>query len=218
MLWGLEQAVLTDVLSTYFAGNRPRHLDFACGTGRVLSFLEPRCASSTGVDISDSMLSVSRRNSPGAEVIHGDLTRQPLLPGRKFNLITAFRFFPNAEPPLRDDALAALVPLLAEDGVLVVNNHLNSSSLSRTILTRLGRRPGHSMTRHEMEVLLTSHGLFVRRVRGLGLLPLADRHVRIAPRLVQQTERAVGRVGGFTDLAQDQIFIATISRPNEHLG
>ncbi|MHC4171159.1 MAG: class I SAM-dependent methyltransferase [Planctomycetota bacterium] len=52
-----------------------------------------------------------------------DITTGDALKGRKFNLITAFRFFLNAEPELRSAAMNALSGLLAEDGILVFNNH-----------------------------------------------------------------------------------------------
>ena len=44
-----------------------------------------------------------------ATLVEGDLTREPLLGERRFDLVTAFRFFPNAEPALRRDVMAALV-------------------------------------------------------------------------------------------------------------
>ena len=77
------------------------HLDFACGTGRILEYFAGRVDSSTGVDVSDSMMEVAGRWPPKAELIEADLTQNDVLGDRRFNLITAFRFFPNAEPELR---------------------------------------------------------------------------------------------------------------------
>jgi hypothetical protein len=45
-----------------------------------------------------------------------------------FDLITAFRFFVNAEPALRRAAVHALAPLLAPDGCFIFNNHQNINS------------------------------------------------------------------------------------------
>ena len=35
-MWKREQRVLKDILSRHFAGRQIVHLDFACGTGRIL--------------------------------------------------------------------------------------------------------------------------------------------------------------------------------------
>ncbi len=66
-------------------------------------------ASATGIDVSASMLAVARQSAPSAEIVEGDPTREDLLSERHFDLITAFRSFPNAEDPLREAAMAARV-------------------------------------------------------------------------------------------------------------
>jgi len=62
------------------------------------------------------------------EIIEADITAENILKPRKFNLITAFRFFLNAEPELRSAVMGTLAELLDEDGYLVFNNHQNSGS------------------------------------------------------------------------------------------
>ena len=73
-----------------------------------MSYLEDRTKSAVGVDLSPSMLEVARKNKRSAEIIEADLTRSDVLGDRKFNLITAFRFFPNAEAELRSEAMQVL--------------------------------------------------------------------------------------------------------------
>lgn len=122
-LWSREQEIIPKILDKYFAGKEIRLLDFACGTGRITGLLENRVKTSTGVDVSGSMLAIARSKLKRTEIIEADITAENVLKGRKFNLITAFRFFLNAEPELRSSAIKALVELLDEDGLLVFNNH-----------------------------------------------------------------------------------------------
>lgn len=122
-LWSRERKILLGILQKYFAGRDVHLLDFACGTGRITSLLENRVKTSTGVDVSGSMLAIAREKLKRTEIIEADITTENILKPRKFNLITVFRFFLNAEPELRSAAIGRLVELLAEDGRLVFNNH-----------------------------------------------------------------------------------------------
>jgi predicted TPR repeat methyltransferase len=127
-LWSREQEIILRILDKYFAGRDIHLLDFACGTGRITSFLETSVKTSTGVDVSASMLAIAREKLKRTEIIEADITVDNVFEGRKFNLITAFRFFVNAEPSLRSAAMQALSKLLAEDGYLVFNNHQSYGS------------------------------------------------------------------------------------------
>jgi SAM-dependent methyltransferase len=122
-LWSREQEIILRILDKYFADRDVDLLDFACGTGRITSILENRVKTSTGVDVSGSMLAIANKKLKRTEIIEADITGENVLKERKFNLITAFRFFLNAEPELRSAATKALVELLGEDGYFVFNNH-----------------------------------------------------------------------------------------------
>jgi SAM-dependent methyltransferase len=135
-LWSREQDIILKILEKYFTGKIVHLLDFACGTGRITEFLENRVTTSTGVDVSGSMLAIAREKLKRTEIIEADITAENppgdgmrhILKPRKFNLITAFRFFLNAEPELRSAAIRTIAELLDEDGYLVFNNHQNSGS------------------------------------------------------------------------------------------
>lgn len=127
-LWSREQDVLAQALETLFGKREVRALDFACGTGRISSFLETRVASCTGVDVSEAMLAEARGKLSRTTLVCANLLEQSPFAKESFDLITAFRFFVNAEPALRRAALRALAPLLAPDGYLVFNNHQNIDS------------------------------------------------------------------------------------------
>ena len=127
-LWSREQEIILRILEKYFTGRDVHLLDFACGTGRITELLENRIKTSMGIDVSGSMLAIAGRKLKRTEIIEADITAENILKPRKFNLITAFRFFLNAEPELRSAAIGALAELLNEDGYLVFNNHQNSGS------------------------------------------------------------------------------------------
>lgn len=127
-LWSRERDILLRILKKYFIGRDVHLLDFACGTGRITEFLENHVKTSTGVDVSGSMLAFAKEKLKRTDLIETDITAENILKPRKFNLITAFRFFLNAEPELRSVGIRALAELLDEDGYLVFNNHQNSGS------------------------------------------------------------------------------------------
>src|SRR4051812_30191294 len=52
----LEAVLLSKVVRTAFEEREFRYLDFACGTGRILSQLAPLAAEAVGVDVSEAML------------------------------------------------------------------------------------------------------------------------------------------------------------------
>src|SRR4030042_4977945 len=127
-LWSREQEIIKQILEKYYAGRDIHRLDFACGTGRITSFLEEHVKTSTSVDVSASLLAMARKKLKRTEIIEADITVDNVFKGRKFNLITAFRFFVNAEPSLRVAAMQALSKLLSDDGYFVFNNHQSYGS------------------------------------------------------------------------------------------
>ena len=174
-LWSREQKVILRILEKYYGDKDIDLLDFACGTGRVTSFLENRVRTSTGVDVSGSMLAIARKKLKRTEVIEGDITSADVLQGREFNLITAFRFFLNAEPELRLAAIKALAGLLAKDGCLVFNNHRNLGSpwIKWSCMRRHQKNlqgTYNVMTVTEMKELVKNAGLEIIEIYPIGFL------------------------------------------------
>jgi predicted TPR repeat methyltransferase len=172
-LWSREQEIILKILEKYFAGRDVHLLDFACGTGRITSFLEDRVTTSTGVDVSDSMLAIARQKLQRTEIIEADITTENILKPRTFNLITAFRFFLNAEPDLRSMAIGELVDLLAVDGYLVFNNHHSLGSPWIKLLYARHRRKNpegifNVMSIEQMAGLAGSAGLEIVEIYPVG--------------------------------------------------
>jgi SAM-dependent methyltransferase len=210
MVWRLEQLVLDRILRNRFAGEQITHLDFACGTGRILEYLAPRVTSSVGIDVSTSMLEVAKKVAPAAELIEADLTERDVLGGRRFNLITAFRFFPNAEPELRQSVFSVLAGHLTPDGALVFNNHKNRDSLRARILRLRGRAQiTGTMTHQEVVGLLSGAGLRIQDVIPVASLPLSEKYIVLPVGMVEPLERWITRWAPVASLAQDIVYVCT---------
>lgn len=207
LIWDLEKGILDRIARERRSRGRLRHLDFACGTGRVLSHLAAAADESVGVDVSASMLAVARASAGRSEIVQADLTRSDVLGERLFDLITAFRFFPNAGPSLRSDAMRVLAKHLAGGGRLVFNDHRNASSLQFR-LARLRRCGGFDgMTLDAARELIAAHGLEIENVRALGFNPFSDEHPVLPPAWLRPIESYLCRWGRFWRWGSNVIFI-----------
>jgi ubiquinone/menaquinone biosynthesis C-methylase UbiE len=172
---GREAAILRQTVPRLFPRGLNRYLDFACGTGRILSCVGEFARETYGVDVSQSMLEQARQKCPEATLIHADLTRHTESLTR-FNLVTAFRFFGNAEDGLRRAVLSALHELLEPGGYLVLNDHRNPWSL-HDILHERGNGPC-DLHHLKLRKLLREHGFNVVRTYGIGWWIVLDRQNR----------------------------------------
>lgn len=214
LMWEIERDVLVEIVRRFPNPAEVRLLDFACGTGRVLEALTPVVGTAVGVDISASMLDVARGLVPKAEIHCADITRSNVLDGRRFDLITAFRFFPNAEPPLREEAMARLAELLADDGLLVINNHRRRGSLKhrvRKLRASIGlakRKDMHTMADAEVYDLAARHGLEVVSEHTTGVLPvLKERRPLLPVAVMRPIERGALRRPSLARLGSHRIYV-----------
>jgi 2-polyprenyl-3-methyl-5-hydroxy-6-metoxy-1,4-benzoquinol methylase len=217
VIWKIEQGILEAILGRYRLRCREslRMLDFACGTGRILQFFENQVDSAVGIDISETMLAEAKSHLHRTELLQADLTREPVLAGRQFELITAFRFFPNAEPSLREEVMQELVTLLAKDGILVMNNHLRCSGSKLRVRRALHRfakrgkdRDLHCMSDAEVEALAERFGLSIVEIHPLGVLPVLKEKRPILPRsLISGIEHWVARNSLLANLANNRIYV-----------
>lgn len=184
-------------------------LDFACGTGRILAFLEHKVNNAVGVDIAEEMLSRARQVVRNARLIKADLTRMDPLQGEQFDLITAFRFFLNAESELREEAMAVLSQKLRnQDSALIFNMHGNlwSSRMFTKWWLRLKGKHLSTSTRREMELLAERHGLRVVRWYGFGMLPKIIYRV-IGSSFAYSLDRFFSRIPGARYISYDLVFV-----------
>jgi SAM-dependent methyltransferase len=207
MIWGFERRILDRIITEFYPAQEITHLDFACGTGRVLKYLANRCSLSVGVDLSPSMLEVARSDCLGSEVIEADLTRNDILGDREFNLVTAFRFFPNAEPELRQQAMAVLTKHLCKDGFIVFNNHKHTGS-SRNRLARLfGRRGFQGMSIPDVKELVTRNNLEVERTYHLCVFPASEKHMLLPEFALRKVEGILARIPALCGFGENLVFV-----------
>jgi len=211
LFWQIERQILLDIMDCLKP--RPkRALDFACGTGRVLSFLEGHVPETVGVDISGDMLKLARHRCQRSQIIEGDVTTNPDLLTGKFDLITAFRFFLNAQPELRQNVLAALRRVLADEGILVANFHLNPKSITGSYLRFRHWLKGSNramMSLKEAKDLLESSGYKPVEIRGYGYLFHRRKQVRFL-RLRGPLEKALAKINPYPEVALNFIVAARL--------
>ncbi|MGJ9411602.1 class I SAM-dependent DNA methyltransferase [Aeromicrobium sp. CF4.19] len=156
-----------------------RVLDIACGTGRITSLLSDVFpgAQITGVDVSRSMLDVARTRVLSAEFTHcdiKDLHRE--VPDGSIDLVSAFRFFPNADQALRDEGFKAVARAVRPGGHLLLNNHRNFWSPSYVVRRTRGSAAPGALNRELLQPL-RERGFHVVKSHSLGVLPHSDSHV-----------------------------------------
>jgi predicted TPR repeat methyltransferase len=213
--WEIEQRILDTLFERYLSHRKVNYLDFACGTGRILQHLEGRVASSTGVDLSPEMLKIAQSRTSHSKLHQGDITQDQSLCNSKFDLITAFRFFPNAEQSLREDAISRLASLLRSDGYLVFNNH-RSTNFLRNRIARLvsgGNRGNRGMSPKDVHKLIQEAGLEIIDFYHTEVVPDSDSQMFYPRWLVEIAERILARLPAAC-LAHNIIYVCRHSSLN----
>jgi predicted TPR repeat methyltransferase len=208
MVWEFERSALDDILQKYYRHRKINHFDFACGTGRILGYIQKHAASSVGVDVSPNMVRVARENNINAQIIIADLTKEDVLEDKKYALITAFRFFPNAKPELRSKAFCVLKKHLIADGYLVFNNHLNERSLSMYIHKIFGRPvAGHRMSFEEVESLVEANEMEVVKTYHFSVIPGSGNRLLLPIWILKPIEIALNKLPFLQRLGSHAVYV-----------
>ena len=169
----LERPLLESIFKKLADNGAKRALDFACGTGRILLVAEEYFSYTVGVDVSEEMLKYARSKTVRSILREQDITNDPL--DELFDLVTAFRFFVNAEPELRDSALEAISAVLEPNGVLLANVHINTQSPLGTYYrfrnSLPGTKPIPTLSYPDFAQLLEQHGLQIENTYRYSYLP-----------------------------------------------
>ena len=188
----LELPLLKRVLEQEYDKGARSYLDFACGTGRILHAAEEIFPETTGVDVSETMVKLAREKCHRSEIFVQDITTTPLI--KQYDVITAFRFFLNAEPELRNSVLKAIRENLADSGCLIVNIHVNRNSiLGRVYQLRnimLGHIVANTLGFDEFRRLLHENKFQVEAVNWYSYWPRTGwRMEGIAKRMLPATDK-----------------------------
>jgi len=222
MVWKWEQETLSEIVDECF-GNQSvhRYLDFACGTGRILGHLEDKVDEAIGVDLSESMIDVAQQNTKRSKFYLVDLTREEVFTSETFNLITAFRFFLNAQWDLKEEAMTHLANLLsASNGYLVFNVHANAGSLQDIlwrIEAKIRRVPNKhkSLSQGEVQRLTEHADLQIVRMYHFGVIPIRKESDRIPYPLIYPIEKFFSHLRFVQRYSRYIIYIC--KRDNKHL-
>jgi hypothetical protein len=151
---------------------RNKSLDFACGSGRIITETEQFFIKPFGVDVSQEMLKIAKNSVKKAKIIKIDITTEKI--NNKFNCITAYRFFLNANNTLRYEVMFRIADYLTDEGKLIFNIHGMKYSFAyyinlirRLIINSEERYISHN----EIIKILSFSGLKVKCWYVYGVLP-----------------------------------------------
>ncbi|MEM6989276.1 MAG: class I SAM-dependent methyltransferase [Myxococcota bacterium] len=213
----IERPLVHEVMQQVVGAGAKSLLDFACGTGRILALAEEVFGETWGVDVSPTMQEIARERCRRSTLVLQDISKDPL--SRRFDAVTAFRFFLNAEEPLRRAILRAIEEALAPGGVLIANVHVNATSplglfyraRNRLRLTQPANTLSHDAFRQTVEAC----GLSILQTWRYAYLP---RPGPLLPGIVGAVMGPVERLCGATGLvpaSAAQSFLVVCGRPGD---
>jgi len=174
-IWGIQSRKLISIFEKIGKKTNPIiHLDYACGTGRILSLAENLTKESTGIDVSENMISIARKKVKKAKMLVGDVSENDDILAPHYDVITLFRFILNTEPSIRNKIMNSLVShLRAPHGRLIFDIQGNRHSL-RHLTIKLRPKPGeriNEMSYKDVRRLVEDCGLDIESWCGFGVLP-----------------------------------------------
>ena len=224
ILWEVEKEFLADIITRY----REKHdhidyLDFASGTGRVISFMEDKVDSARGIEISDSMAAIAREKLSNGEIVVKDITADDDEIEAKYDVITTFRFILNAEPTLRLKAMQGLVNRLKnENSILIFNNHGAMFSHKFLLwpyhkLRSIGKgweTEGNYLRGGQVKQLAKQLGLEIEEVHGCGVL--SAKAIRLMSYdKAQSMEKKIARGALLPKLGVNQLYVARLAKSSD---
>jgi SAM-dependent methyltransferase len=119
----LDRALLGSLIEV--AGAGAPVADLGCGPGHVAGWLARHGAAAVGIDLSDGMIAVARREHPEAEFRPGDLLALPARDG-EFAAVVALYSVIHLSPGELPRACAEIHRVLRPGGLALVSFHIGS--------------------------------------------------------------------------------------------
>ena len=212
ILWEIEERCLKDIFVRYNINQESKVLDFACGTARITSFLDTIFSNVTGVDISESMLDKAKKRDLRCKFILRDITKEPL--DGKFDLLTSFRFFLNANDELCNEVLQSLKKNMTKDSIFVFNIHGNRNSILGLIFfiqKKLGMQGVlNTMSYRSIKNMFNNNGYEIIEYRGIGLFPGRKNVILLPQKLLIKTEILLGKIPFIRYFCKDYLFVVRL--------
>ena len=204
-MWEIEKRYLGELLNKHKFKD---YLDFACGTGRVISFVEDYVDNSTGVDVSENILDIARGKVSKSRLIRQDVTQKSL--NRKFDLVTAFRFFLNAQDDLRHDVMKELQSITRDKSWVIVSNQGNKTSLRFVFENLEGlllKTDFNLMSKGDFIKLFEPYGFGLVEYRGIGFLPKPLYRIKAIKKPLQYLDLLFYKLRIFSYFSHNQILV-----------
>lgn len=206
IIWEQEIKILIKILSDYGPFNL--HLDFAGGTGRIADALTKYIQNQIILDISEEMLSIAKKNLKNATIICKDFRDcQHDINNNSIDIVTAFRFFSNAENDLRYSAINFLSRVIKKNGLLVCNNHRNFWSIPYTINRLLFLNGDVGMLNRTMIELANKSGFDFINSYSLGIIPQSEKRSIFPWSFIKFIENKQFKIADKHTLGYNTIFI-----------
>ena len=206
IIWKLEKKIINFFIKKFKKKKIDSYLDFASGTGRIAKFLEKRKYKQYLLDSSPKMLNYAKTILKKSIIINKDFNKKKNFKN-KFDLITAFRFFPNAEPELRKKAFKFLYYSLKKDGILIFNNHRNFWSIPYFIRRMTFRSDGFGLTHNEIIKLIKPYKFKIMAYKSIGLLTDKENSSIILWSVVEKIENIIFKLKRSHRLGYNVIYV-----------
>jgi len=187
----------------------PRVLDVGCGTGALAGRLAARGYEVTGIDPSQGMLDVLRREHPEVEAVRAPGDRVPFEDASFDVVLTVAALHHIAAADAVRATLAEMARLTRPGGRIVVWDHNPRNPYWRRLMARVPQDDGSERLIPEAEVIAGLHagGARVLRSAQLGLVPDF-----VPPSLLgaaEAIERVAERTPGLRRLCAHNVVLAT---------
>ena len=201
LIYNLEKEVLIKLFAEMDSEQKTL-MDFACGTGRWTQLLEKHFKETTGVDVSEKMIAIARQKCEKTRFFVTDITTDTVdteLQSKQFDVITAFRFYKNAEEQLRQAVTEAIPQYLKKEGLFIFDLHLNTFSFMGILaniirflklqkLLGAGNLTVRTISLNNIRKLFEDSPFEIIDYYGMGTLPGRSNYTVLPKRLLYKIE------------------------------
>lgn len=221
LIYNLEKDIIEKIFSEINSKEKTL-MDFACGSGRWTSVLEKHFLNAAGVDVSEQMISIARKKCVNTEFIITDITSDNVdaaLKDKKFDVITAFRFYKNAQDSLRKEVTMIIPEYLKDDGLFIFDLHLNTFSIMGILasimrflkfssLFKIPVLQIRTISLGQIKKLFRDSELEVVDYYGMGVFPGRSNYTILPQKMLYKTESFFTRHKLFRNISYNILIIA----------